>query len=157
VRCAAFAAALGLLALAAIGPAGAQQNPAPQVAAGTVSVLLGTINAARLAKHEHLVRLDLRLCRIAVDHAIEMVEHNYFAHASLRGLSPFDRMHAIHYRFRYAGENLALDLDAQSVSEALWNSPEHRRNLLEPHYAHVGIAAVPARDGHIVVVEDFSD
>jgi len=152
-----FAAALGLLGPSTSGFAAAAPKPALEPATRTVSVLLGRINAARRAYHERLVRLDLRLCRIAVAHAVDMVEHNYFDHVSLDGLSPFDRMHAIHYRFGYAGENLALDLDARSVAQALWNSPEHRRNLLEPHYAHVGIAAVPAGGGEIIVVEDFSD
>jgi uncharacterized protein YkwD len=119
-------------------------------------VLLATINAERRAKHERLLRLDARLCRIAFEHAAEMARNHYFDHFSLDGRSPFERMRAGNYRFGYAGENLALDVDARAASQALWNSSEHRSNLLEPHYAHVGIAAVPA-DGEIIVVEDFSD
>jgi uncharacterized protein YkwD len=123
---------------------------------GGVSVLLATINHERRARHERLLRLDGKLCRIAFEHAADMARNHYFDHFSLDGRSPFERMRDSNYRFGYAGENLALDVDARSASEALWNSREHRSNLLEPHYAHVGIAAVPL-DGEIIVVEDFSD
>jgi len=123
----------------------------------SVAVLLGGINAARRAYHVRLLRLDQRLCRVAVAHAVDMVEHNYFNHVSLDGHSPFDRMQAYHVRFGYAGENLALDSNAVAASIALWNSDEHRRNELEPHFKHVGIAAVPRGDGEYVIVEDFSD
>ena len=123
---------------------------------GNVVLLLGTINAARAARHERTLRLDGRLCWIAWEHAVDMIEHHYFAHFTPDGRSPFDRMREKHYRFGYAGENLALDVDARAAAEALWNSKEHRSNLLEPHYAHVGIAAVPV-DGEVVIVEDFSD
>lgn len=123
----------------------------------TVSVILATINSERAAYHERMLRLDQRLCGVAAAHAVDMVQHNYFDHVSLDGLSPFDRMAASHLRFGYAGENLALDTDPVAASTALWNSIEHRRNLLEPHYKEVGIATVKRSDGEIVVVEDFSD
>jgi uncharacterized protein YkwD len=121
-----------------------------------VSLLLGTMNAERRANHERMLRLDRRLCRIALAHAVDMARNHYFDHFSLDGRSPFERMRDSNYRFGYAGENLALETDARAASDALWNSSEHRSNLLEPHYANVGIAAVPS-DGELIVVEDFSD
>ena len=147
--------AFGVLVLSGIGSARADESvPGTQ---RSVSVILNTINAERAAFHERMLRLDQRLCGVAAAHAIDMVEHNYFDHVSLDGLTPFDRMAASHLRFGYAGENLALDTDPVAAATALWNSIEHRRNLLEPHYKAVGIAAVQRRDGEIVVVEDFSD
>jgi uncharacterized protein YkwD len=140
-------------AFALLAPAGAATKKAGD---GAVSVLLRTINAERRAEHVRLLRLDRELCRIARDHAIDMVQHHYFNHFSPDGRSPFDRMRANNYRFGYAGENLALDVDARSASEALWLSKEHRSNLLGPHYSNIGIAAVPI-DGEIIIVEDFSD
>jgi uncharacterized protein YkwD len=154
--------AFALVAAVAIGlatPAGAASKKigdGTSNAAGSVSEVLGTINAERRARHVRMLRLDRALCRIAREHALDMVQHRYFAHYSLDGRSPFDRMRAHHYRFGYAGENLALDVDTRSASEALWLSQEHRSNLLGPHYANVGIATVPV-DGEVIVVEDFSD
>jgi uncharacterized protein YkwD len=153
--------ALALVAAVTLGlatPAGAGSK---KLGDGTrngagVSEVLATINAERRARHIRLLRLDRALCRIAREHALDMAQHRYFAHYSLDGRSPFDRMRAHHYRFGYAGENLALDVNTRSASEALWLSKEHRSNLLGPHYANVGIAAVPI-DGEIIVVEDFSD
>jgi len=43
-----------------------------------------------------------------------------------------------------------------SAHRALLGSHEHRGNMLEAHYARVGIAAVGSADGEIFV-EDFSD
>ena len=54
--------------------------------------------------------------RIAREHALDMAQHRYFAHYSLDGRSPFDRMRAHHYRFGYAGENLALDNPTRPVT-----------------------------------------
>jgi uncharacterized protein YkwD len=61
-----------------------------------------------------------------------------------------------HIPYGYAGENLALDRDVASAHRALLGSHEHRGNMLEAHYARVGIAAVGSADGEIFV-EDFSD
>jgi uncharacterized protein YkwD len=152
--------AFALVAAVTMGPAtpagAAPKKLAGGKSTGSVSELLGTINAERRARHVRMLRLDRALCRIAQEHALDMVQHRYFAHYSLDGRSPFDRMRAHNYRFGYAGENLALDVDTRSAAEALWLSQEHRSNLLGPHYVNVGIAAVPI-DGEVIVVEDFSD
>jgi uncharacterized protein YkwD len=119
-------------------------------------VMLRALNAARAASGVPQLTLDPRLCSIARSHAFDMVERNYFGHVSPDGISPFDRMTRAHYRFGYAGENLALNRTPDAAELALWQSTEHRNNMLEPHYAKVGIAAVPSADGEIFV-EDFSD
>jgi uncharacterized protein YkwD len=36
-------------------------------------------------------------------------------------------------------------------------SRAHRRNILDPHYAHLGIAAVAADGAELMVVQEFSD
>ena len=118
--------------------------------------MLRALNAARVANGLRRLALDPRLCTIARSHAFDMVERGYFGHVSPDGVSPFDRMVRAHYRFGYAGENLALDRSARAAALALWQSSEHRNNILEPHYAKVGIAAVASTDGEIFV-EDFSD
>ena len=115
------------------------------------------LNQARIARGLSPLRLDGRLSAIARDHALDMVARNYFGHTNPDGLSPFDRLARAGYRYRWAAENLALDEDAPSAARALWNSSEHRENILERHFAKVGIAAVTAIDDAEIVVEDFSD
>ncbi|GAC1442259.1 MAG: hypothetical protein NVS2B8_07860 [Vulcanimicrobiaceae bacterium] len=121
-----------------------------------VATLLLRLNDARRARGLAALVLDPRLCAIAERHGLDMLSRKYFAHVNPEGATPFDRMSQAHYRFGYAGENLALDHDAEAVHRALLASPEHRDNIVEPHYMRVGIASMPGTDG-TMVVEDFSD
>ncbi|GAC1312588.1 MAG: hypothetical protein NVS2B3_16100 [Vulcanimicrobiaceae bacterium] len=121
-----------------------------------VALLLDALNEARAARGLTPLVLDERLCAIARDHGRDMASRAYFDHRSPDGATPFDRLDRARYRYGYAGENLALDRDAAAAHRALFASPAHRANMLESHYARVGIAAVPSRAGELVV-EDFSD
>ncbi len=121
-----------------------------------VSILLRHLNEERRARGLAGLVLDPRLCAIAEHHVLDMISRRYFAHISPEGVTPFARMSQANYPFGYAGENLALDRDAESAHRALAASPEHHDNMVEPHYARVGIAAVPGNMGELVV-EDFSD
>lgn len=121
-----------------------------------VQAMLDDVNARRRSKGLAPLQLDPQLCAIARAHAVDMAARSYFDHDSPEGESPFERMDRAHYRYGYAGENLALDRSVDAAANALWHSPEHRENILEPHYAKVGIAAVVSPDGEIFV-EDFSD
>jgi len=114
------------------------------------------MNAVRLSSHLAPLRLDTRLCRIAYEHALDMQRRNYYSHVTPEGLSPFARMARSHFRFGYAGENLAVDQSARVIFHDFWTSNEHRSNMLGAHYVRVGIASIVASVGTIVV-EDFSD
>jgi uncharacterized protein YkwD len=114
------------------------------------------LNVARQSAGLPPLVLDLRLCRVAEAHAYDMVRRHYFDHVSPDGLGPFERMTRAGLRYGYAGENIALDVDERGAAEHLYASPEHRQNMLEPHYTHVGIAAV-ATETREFFVEDFSD
>ena len=118
--------------------------------------LFDDLNAARRARGLGLLDLAPRLCAIARAHADDMVSRRYFGHDTPEGVTPFARMDRAGWRYGYAGENLALDVDEQAANRTLYRSNGHRDNMLEPHYAHVGIAAVET-DGGEIFVEDFSD
>ncbi len=118
--------------------------------------LLRDLNAARAAAGLVPLSMEPRLCDLARAHALDMVAHRFFGHASSDGSTPFQRMRRAGYQYRAAGENLALDVNAHSAHEMLWRSNAHRANMLEPQFARVGIAAVATANGEIFV-EDFSD
>lgn len=118
--------------------------------------MLAALNARRAARGLALLRLDPTLCQVASAYALEMATRRFFGHNSPEGETPFQRMDRAHVQYGYAGENIALEPNAASASDALWHSPAHRENILEPHYARVGIAAASAPFGEIFV-EDFSD
>ncbi|GAC1311241.1 MAG: hypothetical protein NVSMB19_25640 [Vulcanimicrobiaceae bacterium] len=121
-----------------------------------VAALLAALNTARASSGLRPLVLDPRLCAIAQSHGIDMATRRYFDHLTPEGVTPFGRLDRAHYRYGYAGENLALDRDAASAHHALLLSSEHRSNMLEPHYARVGIATIGSATGQIFV-EEFSD
>jgi len=50
------------------------------------------------------------------------------------------------YNYSYVGENLAIDFStSEGVTEAWENSPAHKKNLLNPYYSEIGIAAVSGK------------
>jgi uncharacterized protein YkwD len=121
-----------------------------------VDAMLRDVNDRRVKLGLPPLQLDVQLCAIAREHAVDMAQRSYFGHDTPEGESPFQRMDRAHFRYGYAGENIALDENVGAAANALWHSPEHRENILEPHYAKVGIAAIASPDGEIFV-EDFSD
>ena len=73
--------------------------------------------------------------------AQDMIANQYFAHVSPEGKQPWYWMNQVGYKYKYAGENLAIDFyDTQEVAEAWMNSPTHRRNILNGNYTEIGIA-----------------
>lgn len=119
--------------------------------------MLADLNASR--RQAGLGSLSLRhnLTAAAIEHAVDMAQHHYFDHASRDGRSPFDRMHADGCHFAYAGENIALSDSESEAYAALLQSPEHRQNILNAHFKHVGIGIAQAPDGSLMFVQDFSD
>jgi uncharacterized protein YkwD len=123
---------------------------------GDAAALLATLNAERTAAGLAPLASDGRLRAIALEHAEDMAQRNYFSHTTPEGLNPLVRYERAHYAYSYLGENLALDSDVTSASAALWHSLEHRSNILQPHFLRVGVAAIWSPLGEIFV-EDFSD
>lgn len=134
----------------------ASQPTAERGARADVSALLLDLNALRAARGLRPLLLDRTLCSVAREHGLDMARRGYFDHTSPEGETPFDRLDHAHLHYGYAGENLALDVSAEAANRALLASIPHRRNMLEPHYARVGIAAVASQTGTLYV-EDFSD
>jgi uncharacterized protein YkwD len=121
------------------------------------SILLDALNAERTKRGLGRLTLDKRLTDAARDHSIEMANESYFGHTSPSGLTCFERMERFGVRVEgnYAGENIALDVNAQHAESAMMASPGHRENMLDPHYTEVGIAAVQDQDSTRYYTEDF--
>ena len=83
--------------------------------------------------------------------AIDMFEHNYWAHVSPQGTEPWTFIANVGYNYKHAGENLARDFsNPKDVVVAWMASPTHRRNILDSRYKDIGIAVM---DGYINGVE----
>lgn len=83
------------------------------------------------------------LAQAAAEKAAHMFEHDYWAHISPEGVTPWYFMHKSHYSYSVAGENLARDFsDTESMTQAWMESPTHRENIVNPKYTEIGIAVV---------------
>jgi uncharacterized protein YkwD len=92
------------------------------------------------------VRLSGTLDGVALGHASDMAEHDYFEHEDLAGHSPADRVRAVGYRETLVGENIAYGLkSAEEVVQGWLDSPGHCENIMDPRFAEMGIAYAQGR------------
>jgi uncharacterized protein YkwD len=90
--------------------------------------------------------------------AQNMVANNYFEHTSPSGISPWYWFVQAGYKYKYAGENLAIGFfESQEVYNAWLNSPSHKANIINPNYTEIGTAIIsaPAQGNSIIVVQEF--
>ncbi|GAA2801003.1 hypothetical protein GCM10010522_18470 [Kribbella solani] len=86
------------------------------------------------------LRTNSALTKAAAAHAADMVDEHYFAHDSLDGRSPFDRMKAAGFGGGSMAENIAVGYtSAAAVLKGWMNSPGHRANILNCAYSMIGI------------------
>ena len=148
VRLFALAASVcGLLLV--VGPAGATADR-PAAAMRTLEQgVLSDMNELRRQHGLAPLRLSNALSAAARQHSTEMAAKGYFSHSSSNG-SSFDRRIARFYpmgRSRYwsVGENLlwsSPDVDPSSALKMWFNSPEHKRNMLNARWREIGLSAV---------------
>ena len=116
-------------------------------------VLFDDTNRRRASQNLPPLRVNGYLIGIARIRSQDMADHNYFAHVSpVTGDNAFTLMDKHGVPYGWAGENLAKnnypDGEAVGVADvALWNSPPHRENILNPHYTDMGIALVTDPSG----------
>jgi len=85
----------------------------------------------------------------------EMVEKSYFSHQSPTYGSPFDMIRSNGISYICAGENLAIDSNADYAHTAWMNSPEHRKNILHRSFTQVGIGVHPKGNGSYTYAQLF--
>lgn len=113
----------------------------PNLASVISSVLVDLTNADRTANNLSALAISPTLIVAAQEKANDMAAKGYFAHTSPEGLTPWHWFSRNGYRFKYAGENLAVNfVDSAEVERAWMNSPGHRANILNGKFTEVGIA-----------------
>ena len=76
----------------------------------------------------------------AQNKANDMAAKSYFSHVGPDGKEPWAWISEAGYRYRFAGENLAVRFDESSdVVNAWMASPSHRANIVKPVYTEIGI------------------
>jgi len=147
-------AAISLTALqppAAVSPA---RYPPAAVLASQALQLVNDVRARGTRCGQHVfapappLTLSGALGGVALGHADDMAEHDYFEHQDLTGHSPADRVRAVGYREKRVGENIAYGpKSVEEVVQGWLDSPGHCENIMDPKFAEMGIAYASGRTG----------
>ncbi|MDX1412946.1 MAG: CAP domain-containing protein [Candidatus Promineifilaceae bacterium] len=136
------------------------------------TLMFGLVNSARQA---HLprwlggpnLRWHERLAEVARGHSMDMIKRHYVEHTSLEGVKVAQRIERSQIRYMACGENIGVVYGAAShgdqgiieVHKAFMNQPKrltnHRGNLLNPIWSHVGIGVAYDPGGTLIVTQNF--
>ena len=118
---------------------------------------LKLLNDDRKKRNLAPLQFNSHLSKLAESYARDMIDREFFSHRNPEGQSPFERMQERQIAFNYAGENIAFNESVYAAQQAFMHSPEHKANILSPHYTQVGIGVVKSSTGRVYVVQEFID
>ncbi len=105
------------------------------------SVLVNLTNQNRVLAHVDELRVNPILEKAAQMKADDMASKGYFAHNTPDGKTPWYWFGLAGYKYKVAGENLAVNFENSEDVETAWmNSPGHFFNIMNPKYTEIGIA-----------------
>jgi uncharacterized protein YkwD len=103
---------------------------------------------------------DDRLAAVAKAHSEEMARDGYFSHESADGSSPARRVSMAGVKWLSTGENIANCRGVNEAESLFMSEPKfqqnHRWNILNVKYTHVGVGIVQAPDGSLYITQDFA-
>jgi uncharacterized protein YkwD len=103
------------------------------------SELLALTNAERSKAGLPSLRLSTKLGQAGQNHAVDMVQKNFFSHTGSNGSQPWDRAKAVGYSYSSIGENIAAGNKTPAETINQWmRSPGHRSNILSRKYTEIG-------------------
>jgi uncharacterized protein YkwD len=152
--------------VAAFEPAG------PEVVAELEQYMFALVNSVRADELPRwLGRGPLRwhpgAAAVARGHAADMLRRRYVAHTTLEGVTVGQRLDRAGISYLACGENIGVVYGPASqgrggieeVHKAFMNQPKrrnnHRANVLNPVWTHVGIGVAYAPEGQLVVAQNF--
>ncbi|MES1240116.1 MAG: CAP domain-containing protein [Acidobacteriota bacterium] len=126
------------------------------------SEMIASVNAARKKAGLRPVTGNALLDKAAQRHAEDMLARGYFAHQSPSGTTVRERARSAGYDWVTIGENIAFgQTSVAEVMETWLDSPGHRKNILTPAFAELGVGVAMGRgsDGkyQIYWVQNFGD
>jgi uncharacterized protein YkwD len=136
------------------------------------TLMFGLVNSARQANLPRwLGSPNLRwhdgLAAVARGHSADMLKRQYVDHTSLEGVKVAQRIERQGIGYIACGENIGVVYGAASHSDqgvyeihkAFMNQPRrlanHRGNLLNPIWSHVGIGAAYDDNGTLILTQNF--
>lgn len=152
--------------IAAFEPAG------EEVVGNLEQLVFDLVNAAR---GEHLpkwlgrgpIQWHPTLAMTARRHSADMLERRYVAHTTPEGLTVAQRLDRSRISYLACGENIGVvygpashgERGVKEVHSAFMNQPRrltnHRGNILNPVWTHVGIGVAYGPEGQLIVTQNF--
>lgn len=115
------------------------------------------VNKERVAVHDPPLAIDPKLTAVAVEHSRDMFLRHYFSHVTPERKDPGDRLTEAKIPFSVAGENIAYAPDLATAHSGLMNSPEHKKNILDPSFNKVGIGIISTATLGSMYTQDFTN
>lgn len=144
---------------AGTGNTGVTANTPVATGTGTLSAqgsrILQLANAERAKVGAKPLTASTDLNKLASMKSKDIVDNNYFSHQSPTYGSPFDMMKTYGISYMYAGENLAINNDADAAHNAWMNSEGHKRNILNPDFTELGVGLYPKGNGSYAYTQMF--
>jgi uncharacterized protein YkwD len=118
------------------------------------------LGTARLTWHDGLAA-------VARGHSLDMLRRQYVAHVSPEGVTVAQRIEGSRIAYVACGENIGVfygeaagsQAAIDEIHQAFMNQPRsltnHRGNILNPVWTHVGIGIAYNPDGSLVVSQNF--
>ena len=106
------------------------------------------------------LRWDQRLAAVAKAHSEDMARSGSLSHAGADGSAPWQRVSYSGIQWLSTGENVARVRDAAEAEELFMDEPKfqqnHRSNILNPNYTHVGVGVARDSEGTLYITADFA-
>ncbi|MFA7285336.1 MAG: CAP domain-containing protein [Candidatus Paceibacterota bacterium] len=111
------------------------------LAAVLPGVLTALTNDQRVANNLDTLTENNLLKQAAQLKANDMAARGYFSHNTPDGKTPWYFLNQVNYKYKLAGENLAVNFfESEEVARAWMASPSHRANIVKKDYTEIGIA-----------------
>jgi uncharacterized protein YkwD len=111
--------------------------------------------------HARPLQWDARLAAVARAHSEEMARNHFFAHTGLDGSEPSMRVSKAGIQWRSTGENIAKVDTIAGAESAFMDEPKfqpnHRGNILNPDYTHVGVGVARGANGMLYITQEFAE
>lgn len=114
-------------------------------------------NIARMDEGLNTVLTNSQLDQVANIRLTDMINQGYFDHYSPTGQGVAEAAIQAGYQYHIIGENLARGFftSDQDLVDAWLQSPDHRQNILESRFRHIGVAVGKLPNGEWLAVQIF--
>jgi uncharacterized protein YkwD len=119
-------------------PTGAVNSVVTQVSTNP-NILLRLLNTLRTKSNLKPLTIDKTLTQIAIQHSKDQAKQGKMTHVGSDSSDVEVRADRAGYKWKSVAENIAYNQKSeQEVTQAWWDSPGHRANMLSDKYENVG-------------------